>query len=96
MGSSRKRMGPKGVRWTALYYDARRRQRSAGSFATKRAADGPPHSAVVRTTPPYEVPSSNLRERGCFQRDPIRRQSAKTMPPKFDRQLDQSATSLTL
>lgn len=39
MGSSRKRIGPNGVRWTALYYDARRRQRSAGSFATKRAAD---------------------------------------------------------
>jgi integrase len=39
MGHSRRRPGAGGVRWIALYYDARGRQRSAGSFATKREAE---------------------------------------------------------
>ena len=40
MGSSRRRVGSDGrLRYVALYRDARGRQRSAGTFATKRLAD---------------------------------------------------------
>src|SRR5215467_3716185 len=40
MGFSRKRTGTGGrVRYTAIYRDLRGRQRSAGSFATRREAD---------------------------------------------------------
>lgn len=39
MGHSQRRTGPRGTRWIALYRDARGRQLSAGSYATKRDAD---------------------------------------------------------
>ncbi|MGH8888302.1 MAG: tyrosine-type recombinase/integrase, partial [Acidothermaceae bacterium] len=40
VGSSRRRMGADGkARYTALYHDERGRQRSAGSFGTRRDAD---------------------------------------------------------
>ena len=40
MGSSRGRPGKDGkTRYIALYRDIKRRQRSAGTFATKRQAD---------------------------------------------------------
>ena len=39
VGFSKKRVGVTGVRWIALYKDARGRQRSAGSFERKRDAD---------------------------------------------------------
>ena len=40
MGFSRERPGPGGkIRYAAIYRDLKRRQRSAGTFATKRQAD---------------------------------------------------------
>jgi hypothetical protein len=39
MGYSRKRVGPQGVRYAALYRDASGEKRHAGTFPTKREAD---------------------------------------------------------
>ena len=40
MGFSRERPGPGGkIRYAAIYRDLKRRQRSAGTFATKRQAE---------------------------------------------------------
>ena len=47
VGFSRRRTGTGGrVRYTAVYRDLRGRQRSAGSFATRREADRVWHSEV--------------------------------------------------
>jgi integrase len=39
VGYAKKRAFVKGVRWTAVYRDARGKERSAGTFTTKKAAD---------------------------------------------------------